>query len=110
MDIQEFRVKRQEVARQAAALKRAQAELAQAENACNHDWSKSVYSPIRRPGYTANSGYPKGYGGSDAWMFMPVHVPATTEDRWERTCTICGRVEITGNSTEHKTSVKEPRF
>ena len=75
---------------------RAESELKNYENSCFHK-SESVYDPIYTPAYII-PGDPPGTMGVD-WR-GPLDVPATTTDRWKRTCEKCGLVEYTTDTQE----------
>jgi len=110
MDKKEFQNLRRKIAFLEKDLASAKSDLVRLEGTCHHVWSEPVYAPIEHPGYTANTGFSPGYGGSDAWMFMPYRVPATKEDRWERTCQRCERKEVTTGSKQVSITSKKPVF
>ena len=85
---------------------RALQELRAYEADCQHNFT-TVYDPIYHEAYTI-PGDPPGTMGVD-WR-GPVHVPAQTEDRWKRTCGLCGLVEFTKRFEENKKITKTPKW
>lgn len=96
---------REEVRRAEKKLQDKQRALAEIERGCRHDWSDVIPAHIHHEGYTC-PGDPPGTMGVD-WR-GPVHVPASTEYRWKRTCKLCGKVEYTSRTEDHVTKV--PKF
>lgn len=86
------------------SLAAAENTLQVAEGKCPHQWTAIQPDHIYHESYTI-PGDPPGVGGVDHQF--PCHVPASTEKRWKRTCTVCGRVEHTNRTaqkiTEHLT-------
>jgi hypothetical protein len=60
---------------------------------CKHEWTATIYTPIHHPERTlANEA-------------IQCHIPASTTHRWTRTCSECGKVEVTLNFTTKETLV-----
>ena len=83
---------RQEIRRLERELHSAKTNLNVHERQCPHDWTSPEYTPERTESYTT-PGDPPGTMGVD-WR-GPVHVPATTKDKWTRRCRKCGKTETT---------------
>ncbi len=106
MSANELRAKRNRLADE---LKRAQAELGQAESLCQHKWSEPKYTPIYHESYLICRKDPPGVGGADR-IFEDIWSDPKTEDIWTRTCSKCGKEETT-TSVETRTEVhKTPKF
>jgi len=85
-------------------LLRLQEEMKEAEQAlnytvsrCNHRWGDTFPDHIYHEGYTIPGDAP-GTMGVD-WR-GPCYVNSSTEYRWKRQCTICGKVETTTRTTD----------
>lgn len=78
--------------------------LSRIERACTHKWSEVRRNDIHRPSYTI-PGDPYGAMGVD--RRGPLFVPETTICRWERTCFLCGKTEITSRSKQEITEIKD---
>jgi hypothetical protein len=91
---------REDIKRLEDELKQKKASLLRAEQSCQHDWTSVVADHIYREGYTIPGDAP-GTMGID-WR-GPCYVPSSTEERWKRTCTKCGKVEHTTRTQEKVT-------
>ena len=69
--------------------------------------TKEKYTPIITETYTIPGDRP-GTMGVD-WR-GPVHVPSSTKDQWTRTCTECGKEEVTTQKNEEKKVNITPRW
>lgn len=96
---------RQEIANLEHQLEAKKAVLRRVEETCRHDWSHPQADHIRYEGYTI-PGDPPGTMGID-WRGS-AHVPAREEQRWKRTCGICGKIEYTTRTNRSVTLV--PKF
>lgn len=76
--------------RQSLAAKTAKLERVRYD--CSHQWAPTKYVPIHHEAYTI-PGDPPGVGGVDHQF--PCYVPSRTEDKWSRTCTVCGMEQET---------------
>lgn len=86
-------------------LTKSQSELRTLQSSCSHDWTRSEYTPIVTEGYF-DPGDPVGTMGID--RRLPHHVPRIEKPKWTRTCSRCGKVEVTEITREHVT--KTPQF
>ena len=94
--------KRQEVASLEAALQHA-------ERACAHRWSDPVRDDVVVPSFWTQDLMGHFTQNEDGTINAPwVHVPEQRTPRWRRTCSTCGKTELT---TDVVTRVsQEPRF
>lgn len=86
-------------------LASSKATLSRLEFACSHAFGSPVSDPIIRRGYTEPGDAP-GTMGID-WR-PSFYVPEQRTPRWTRTCSLCGKVEETRETT--KTVSETPRF
>ena len=87
----------EEIAKLRQLLEYAVRDRDQIEKDCNHKWSEPKYVPIRHEAYTI-PGDPPGTMGVDRQL--PCHVPAKTEDWWERICENCGKLQRTDRTKD----------
>ncbi len=83
----------------------ARAALIIAETACSHQWGKTVWCGEHKEGYTIPGDAP-GTMGVD-WR-GPIYVSPKTIDKWQRTCTLCGKEEFT--TYQKVIEISEPSF
>lgn len=88
-------------------LQAARQELENLECRCAHQWEATVYDPIVTPG-GYDPGDPPGTMGVD--RRLPSYYSGSETPRWRRTCSVCGKTEITTRTDEHTTVTKTPRF
>ncbi len=100
---QEATILRNKLERTKLDFEKATRELEIYEKSCKHDYVEK-YNPIYHPSMTL-PGDPPGTMGVD-WR-GPCYVPARTEERWERECTLCGKVEYTDRFIEDKKITKK---
>lgn len=94
------------------ALDRARAEVARLEYeqarrqaTRAHTWTEPRYTPDVRPGYWSEDIYGRMIKGQEP---RRVWTPEKITPRWTRSCSTCGRVETTTETTEIVT--RTPRF
>lgn len=97
----------QAVERTKEASELAQKALELFRQRCSHKWDdpKGVYDPKHHKGYTIPAD-PPGTMGVDR-RTHDFYVADTTEDRWTRTCTICGLKQGTTNTRDEVKKVPE---
>lgn len=96
---------RQEIAELEQKLASLRAGLSRKEAACPHRWSNPEAAHIYHEGYRIE-GDPPGVGGVDRRGHMDIML--RTEERWKRTCAVCGKVEYTTATTPVVTYI--PKF
>lgn len=96
---------RSKVAETKRIAENAELNLELAERSCQHKWGDPERADIYEAGYEI-PGDPPGTMGVD-WR-GPTYVPTKTTKRWKRTCTTCGKVEFTTNTTVAE--VHSPKF
>lgn len=80
-------------------LRRAEDELAGVERSCRHEWGEVVYDPIYHSGTPDRTPRDGSYVPYDERPFL-MATPPHTEDRWTRTCRLCGMVQETRHTKD----------
>jgi len=96
---------RNRLARLERELVSAKADLDHLVRNCAHQFGAVVSDPIIRKGYTEPGDVP-GTMGVD-WR-SSFYVPEERTPRWTRTCSLCGKVEETRETTKQVS--ESPRF
>lgn len=104
----DYRKKQQELNEAESNTKRLRDEINSAQRSCNHQWNKPKFDPVARTEYDNDLSSPVIRDGG-SWHYKLI--PKTVYDnRWSRSCELCGKVEYTTKSEVPQNFSKVPVF